>query len=82
MYSVSSSQRKLDDIKKEARELLHALQRRDAAALRRYYSIDSLNDLSQPRLSDAQYIIAREHGYSSWQKLTGHLQTTSSSRNC
>jgi hypothetical protein len=74
----------LDDIKKEARDLLHALQRGDAAALSRYYSINflSFNSLSQPRLVDAQYIIAREHGYSSWLELTEHIETLISSRNC
>ena len=75
---MCSSSPNLDDVKKEARNLLHALQRGDAAALRRYYSIDSFG-LSQPRLDDAQYIVAREHGYSSWQKLNEHLHATSSS---
>jgi hypothetical protein len=82
MCTALSSQANLYTIRKEARNLLHALQRRDAAALRRYYSIDSLDGLSQPRLDDAQYIIARERGYSSWQKLKEHLHTTKSYRNC
>ena len=72
----------LHDIKKEARNLLHALQRGDAAAVRRYHSIDSFASLSQPRLDEAQYIVAREHGYSSWQKLNEHLHATRSSRKC
>jgi hypothetical protein len=82
MCTALSSQANLDNIKKEARNLLHALQRRDAAALRRYYSIDSLDDLSQPRLEDAQYMIARERGYSSWRKFTVHLHITNSPWNC
>jgi hypothetical protein len=82
MYRNLSSQSNLDDMRKEARLLLHALTRRDAAALRRYYSIDSFAGLAQPRLDDAQYIIAREHGYGSWQKLKEHLSTTGSHRNC
>jgi hypothetical protein len=72
----------LEDIKKEARNLLRGLQRGDAAALSRYHSIDSLDGLSQPRLDDAQFIVAREYGYSSWQKLNEHLRATSGSRNC
>ena len=72
----------LDDIKKQATNLLHALQRGDAVAVNRYYSIDSFADVSRPRLVDAQYIIAREHGYSCWQQLTEHIETLSSSRNC
>ena len=68
-----------DDIKKEVQNLLHALRRGDAAARSRYCSIVSLADLSDPRIEDAQYIIAREHGYSSWPKLKEQLHTTSSS---
>jgi hypothetical protein len=82
MCSDLSSQRSLDHIKNEAKKLLHALRRGDAAALRRYYSVNSFAGLSEPRLDDAQYVIARERGYSSWQKLKEHLRTTSSSRNC
>ena len=82
MCTALSSQPNLDDLKKEARKLLHALHRREAAALRRYYSIDSLAGLARPRLdNDAQYAIAREHGYGSWQKLKEHLPTASSKTN-
>jgi hypothetical protein len=79
--SIDSYSRNLDDIKKQARDLLHALQRADAVAVNRNYSIDALADVSGARLGDAQYIIAREHGYSSWQELTEHIQTLSSSGN-
>ena len=79
---IDLSSPNLDDIKKQARNLLNALQRGDAVAVSRYYSIDSFADVSRPRLVDAQYIIAREHGYSSWLELTEHIETLSSSRNC
>ncbi len=82
MCSAMSSRPNLDDLKKEARKLLHALHRRDAAALRRYYSIDKLAGLAQPRLDDAQYVVAREHGYGSWQKLKEHFYTANSPWNC
>ena len=62
----------LQAMKREARDLLHALRRRDAAALRRYYGVDSLAGMSQPGLADARYVIAREYGYSSWQNLQRH----------
>lgn len=67
----------VDHLKKEARTLLHGLLRRDTSALRRYFSIDPLAGLSKPRLDDAQYVIAREHGYSSWRKLEVHATHTS-----
>jgi hypothetical protein len=79
---IDLSSPNLDAIKKQARNLLNALQRGDAVAVNRYYSIDSLADVSRPRLEDAQYIIAREHGYSSWHELTEHIQTLNSSWNC
>ena len=74
-----ASQVNLEAMKKEARDLLHALRQREAAALRRYHSIDPLAGLSQPSLADAKYIIAHEYGYSSWQKLQAHLSVTHNS---
>jgi len=62
----------LEATKKEARDLLHALRRQDAAALRRFYRVDTLAGLSRPSLADAQFVIAHEYGYSSWQKLQSH----------
>jgi hypothetical protein len=80
MFRRLPTQRKFEDIQKEARELLHHLRRRDAAALSRHYSLDCEAGRFQVMLADAQYIIAREYGYRSWQKLKqrleGHLQDT------
>ena len=64
----------LDHVKKEARDLLRGLQRRDPEALRRCPAIDPLTDLSNPDLFYARFIIAREHGFSSWQKLKEHIE--------
>ena len=58
-----------NSIEKEARDLLHAVRRRDAAAFGRFQSYDPLAGLLAPRIHDALYIVAREYGYSSWQKL-------------
>ena len=82
MCTALFPQPNLNDFKKEARRLLHALQRRDAAALRRYYSIDCLGGLAQPRLEDTQCIIARERGFGSWQKLKEHLSNHSHGTRC
>jgi hypothetical protein len=68
------SQRNFEDIRKEARELLHDLRRRDATALRRHYSLDCEAGKFPARLADAQYIVAREYGYRSWQKLKQRLE--------
>jgi hypothetical protein len=69
-----SSQHNLEDVKKEARELLHGLRRSDVGALRRHSSLDGDAGRTSPRLADAQYIVAREYGYSSWQKLKQRLE--------
>ena len=63
-----------EDIRKEARELLHDLRRWDAAALRRHYSVDCEAGKSPARLADAQYVVAREYGCRSWQKLKQRLE--------
>ena len=69
------SQRNFEDIKKEARELLHELRRWDATALRRHASLDCEAGRFQARLADAQYIIAREYGYRSWHNLKQRVET-------
>ena len=66
----------LDDIRKETRDLLHALRRGDPTALRLYHSFDPIAGMLDPRLDDAQYIIARVYGYSSWSKLRAQLQSS------
>ena len=68
------SQRHFEDIRKEARELLHDLRRWDAAAVRRHYMVDCEAGKFPARLADAQYIVAREYGYRSWQKLKQQLE--------
>ena len=42
----------MDDVKKEARQLFHAVQGRDAATLRRYDSIDCLAGCLMQRYED------------------------------
>lgn len=68
------SQRNFEDIRKEARELLHGLRRWDAGALRRHHSLDGEAGESPARLADAQYVVAREYGYRSWRKLKQRLE--------
>ena len=66
----------LDQVKKEARDLLRGLQRQDPEALRRCKAIDPLADTAQPALDYARFIIARERGFSSWRKLREQLDTS------
>jgi len=64
----------LDQVKQEARQLLRGIQRRDPDALRRYRAVDPFTDVSKPALDDARFIIAHEHGFSSWLKLKEHIE--------
>jgi hypothetical protein len=62
----------LDQLRKRAKELLQQLRNDDppAAALLRKYK----PNVSDPILADAQFVIAREHGFESWPKLVHHIQ--------
>jgi len=73
---VTSPRPTLDHLKKEARHLLYGLQRRDPYALSRYYAFDPFTDISNPAVDDARFIIAREHGFSSWRELKEHIDTS------
>jgi len=73
MYRVLPSVVNLEGIKREARSLLYRLRQRDETALRRYYSLDPFAGMFEPRIDEAQYVIAREYGYASWRRLMEHL---------
>jgi hypothetical protein len=64
----------LEDVKRQARYLFHALLERNAKALQLHQSIDPLASMFKPRLTDAQYLVARQHGYASWRILVDHLE--------
>ena len=64
----------LDNVTKEARQLLRGLQQRDPEALRRCHAVDPFTDVPNPALDYARLIIAREHGFSSWRKLKEHIE--------
>ena len=59
----------LKDIEKEVRDLLHQMRQGDAVALGRWHSLDPESGAFQPRIADVQYLVAREYGFRSWQKL-------------
>lgn len=59
----------LKNIEKEVRNLLHEMRQGDAVALARWHSLDPEAGRFQPRIADVQYLVAREYGFLSWQKL-------------
>jgi hypothetical protein len=66
----------LEQLRKQAKDLLHQIRAGDVAALARMHAvIPQLPEPEQPTLSDAQLVLAREYGFSSWPKLVHHVET-------
>jgi hypothetical protein len=55
-------------INDQVKSLLRDFRQGTASALTRYSLFESLPNTSNPRLANAQLIIAREYGYASWLK--------------
>ncbi len=66
----------LKDIEEQVRHMLDRVRRGDAKAFARWYSLDSEARTRHPRKADIQYVIAREHGFKSWQSLKDSCATT------
>jgi ankyrin repeat protein len=70
----------LEQLKKQAKSLLHAARNQDPAALKRFRAIlasgRSVNE-NTVALHDAQFVIAREYGFKSWNDLREHVEVHS-----
>ena len=68
----------LEQLKKQAKSLFHAARNQDPAALKRFQAIlgRSLNQ-DTIALHDAQFVIAREYGFKSWQDLREQVEERS-----
>lgn len=71
----------LEQLKKQAKSLLHAARTRDRGALERFRALPSFSHQSTAALGamrlalhDAQSVIAREHGFKSWRDLREHVE--------
>ena len=62
----------LEQLRKQAKELLCELRRGTASATKRLLTYKP--GVPKPILADAQYVIAREHGFDSWAKLVQHIR--------
>ena len=74
----------LEQLKKQAKSLLHAAQAKDPAALARFQSLPALAGASVAELGgrslalhDAQSVIAREYGFPSWNEMRKHVEEQS-----
>ena len=71
----------LDQLKRQAKELLRAAREHDTQALARFRVLPAFAGASDaeltraaPALHDAQSVIAREHGFDSWNALREHIE--------
>src|SRR5262249_7954995 len=69
----------LEQLKKQAKSLLQAARSQDAAALKRFQAILASWSLNQDTIAlhDAQFVIAREYGFKSWNDLREHVEEQS-----
>ena len=74
----------LEQLKKQAKSLLHAAQANEPAALERFLALPALTGKSVADLAgldlalhDAQSVIAREYGFKSWNELREHVEELS-----
>jgi ankyrin repeat protein len=79
-HSVLPSNPDLDQLKRQAKELLRSARGGDAAALARFRLLPAFRDLGEEQLGrtsfalhDAQSAIAREYGFPSWKALSEHV---------
>ncbi|HEU4433378.1 MAG TPA: hypothetical protein VFR51_08280, partial [Pyrinomonadaceae bacterium] len=63
----------LDQLRKRAKELLRQLRAADPSATERLRKYKP--NVSAPILADAQFVIAREHGFESWPRLVHQIQS-------
>ena len=65
----------LEQLRKQAKDLLGDFRNGDPAAAERLRAADTKPPPAQPKLADAQRAVAREHGFSSWAKLKRHVES-------
>jgi hypothetical protein len=65
----------LEQLRKQAKELLRAALAGDESAVTRIRAIHPRSSDGSLNLADAQYTLAREYGFDSWAKLVRHIES-------
>ena len=65
----------LEYLKKQAKDLLNRVQQGEAEATERFRSLVSFSAPASLQLADAQHVIARDYGFTSWPKLKAHVES-------
>src|SRR5689334_21710091 len=64
----------LEHLRKQAKDLLHDLERGEPAALERYRALGA-RCTAKPKLADAQRLVALDYGFPSWARLKAHVES-------
>jgi hypothetical protein len=70
----------LEQLQKQAKELLKQHRAGERAALDRFLAVNMRSADSQPTLADAQFILAREYGFETWVRLRNQVSIMRSTR--
>src|SRR5882724_5383311 len=62
----------LEQLQKLAKELLRQFRAGESSALERF---PAANLRQEPMLADAQFVLARDHGFETWAKLKQHVES-------
>jgi len=65
----------LEHLKKQAKDLLRDFQQGEPGAAERFRQLPSFSDAATVKLADAQHLIAREYGFSTWPKLKEYVES-------
>src|SRR5690242_4349912 len=69
----------LEQLKKQAKNLLNAARNQEPSALNRFRAVLTTRavDRNTVALHDAQFVVAREYGFKSWNDLREHVEERS-----
>lgn len=70
----------LEQLQKQAKELLKQCRAGEKTALDRFLVVNMRSTDSQPTLADAQFVLAREYGFESWARLRDQVSIMRSTR--
>ena len=65
----------LGQLRKQAKELIRQFRAGDDAVLERFRAQGVPRNFGRVSLADAQFVLAREHGFDSWPKLKRHIES-------
>jgi ankyrin repeat protein len=69
----------LDQLRKQAKDLLKSCKSGEPAAIKRIEErrphLTNISNIRTAKLSDAQHVIAREYGFATWPKLKEHVES-------